>query len=425
MESNNRSWKFEARRWLIICLTSIFYLLNSNTHAQTLEDYQKMAVENNPGLQAKYKEFEAAMERVAQAKGVPDPTLSISAFGQMTETRVGPQKARFTLSQMFPWFGTLKAQGDVATLTAEAKYQSYLDERNKLFYFVSTAYYPLYELHEWVNIEEDNIKLLQTYKQITTTKFENGNGSLVDVLRVDIILKDAETNLSILKKKEKPLLTTFNTLLNRNEDENVVVTDSVSLLDISQDYRKDSILSNPILGELNLKLQASQASERAANKQALPSLGVGIDYIIVGKRTDLSPGVAPPSDNGQNAFMPMVSLSLPIFRGKYKAAIKEAQLMQESYTLQKQDAINSLNSGYEMIRFEMQQQMELVNLYDQQIAETDQVLNLLLTAYGNSGSDFEEVLRTEQQLLTYKKLKVSSLAQNRMALAKLEYITAK
>jgi outer membrane protein, heavy metal efflux system len=425
MESNNRSWKLEVRRWLIVYLTSIIYLLTSTTQAQTLADYQKQASENNPGLQAKYKEFEAAMERVAQAKGVPDPTLSISAFGQMTETRVGPQKARFTLSQMFPWFGTLKAQGDVATLTAEAKYQSYLDERNKLFYSVSATYYPLYELHQWVNIEEDNINLLQTYKQITTTKFENGNGSLVDVLRVDIILKDAETNLSILKKKEKPLLTTFNTLLNRNEDEDVVVTDAVSLLDISQDYRKDSILSNPILGELDLKLQASQASERAANKQALPNFGVGIDYIIVGKRTDLSPGVAPPPDNGQNAFMPMVSLSLPIFRGKYKAAIKEAQLMQESYTLQKQDAINSLNSGYEMIRFEMQQQMELVNLYDQQIAETDQVLNLLLTAYGNSGSDFEEVLRTEQQLLTYKKLKVSSLAQNRMALAKLEYITAK
>jgi outer membrane protein, heavy metal efflux system len=32
---------------------------------------------------------------------------------------------------------------------------------------------------------------------------------MVDVLRVDIMLKDAQTNLSILRDKEKPLLTNF------------------------------------------------------------------------------------------------------------------------------------------------------------------------------------------------------------------------
>jgi outer membrane protein, heavy metal efflux system len=47
---------------------------------------------------------------------------------------------------MFPWFGTLKAQGDAAALLAEAKYQSFLDARNQLFYQVAAAYHPLYEL---------------------------------------------------------------------------------------------------------------------------------------------------------------------------------------------------------------------------------------------------------------------------------------
>jgi hypothetical protein len=42
---------------------------------QTLEEYQKFAAENNPGLQAKYKIFEAAMQKTAQVNTLPDPTL--------------------------------------------------------------------------------------------------------------------------------------------------------------------------------------------------------------------------------------------------------------------------------------------------------------------------------------------------------------
>ena len=50
---------------------------------------------------------------------------------------------------------------------------------------------------------------------------------MTDVLRVDIMLKDAQTNLSILNKKEKPLLAAFNNLLNRDENESVVVQDTL------------------------------------------------------------------------------------------------------------------------------------------------------------------------------------------------------
>ena len=101
--------------------------------AQTLDDYFRNAAENNPGLQAKYKEFEAALQKVPQVSTLPDPTFSFGYFISPVETRVGPQQAKFSLTQMFPWFGTLKAQGNAAALMAEAKYQSFLDARKQLF----------------------------------------------------------------------------------------------------------------------------------------------------------------------------------------------------------------------------------------------------------------------------------------------------
>lgn len=402
------------KKYLIIVMTLSVVLPGS---AQTLEEYFQFAAENNPGLEAKYKAFEAALERISQANSLQDPTFSFGYFISPVETRVGPQRARFSLTQMFPWFGTLKASGDVATLNAEAQYQVFLDARSKLYYQVAAAYYPLYELDKWIVLESENAEILESYKTIATTRFENDQGTLVDVLRVDIMLKDALTNLEILRKKKQPLETSFNKLLNREEHAEVVVTDSLLVTDLA--VNRDSLIANnPVLNELEIRLEASKKQEVLAEKQGLPKLGVGLDYVIVSERSDMSV-----PDNGQNALLPMVTVGIPIFRGKYKSAKKEAQLMQDSYSLQKEDRINQLISGYEMADFDRVKQMELLKLYDEQIAETQQVLNLLISAYGNSGIAFEEVLRTQQQLLKYKKMKATAMMDYHVAVAKLNYLT--
>ena len=404
------------KKYLIIVMTLSVVLPGS---AQTLEDYFQIAAENNPGLEAKYKAFEAALERIPQVNSLQDPTFSFGYFISPIETRVGPQRARFSLTQMFPWFGTLKASGDAATLNAAAQYQIFLDARNKLYYQVAAAYYPLYELDIWIDLESENAEILESYKSISTTRFENDQGTLVDVLRVDLMLKDALTNLEILRKKKQPLVTSFNKLLNREDNAEIVVTASLIVTDLT--INRDSLLANnPVLDELEIRLEASKKQEVLAEKQGLPKLGVGLDYVIVSERTDL-----PVPDNGQNALMPMVTVGIPIFRGKYKAAKKEAQLLQESYSLQKEDRINQLISGYEMADFDRVKQMELLKLYVEQITETQQVLNLLLSAYGNSGKEFEEVLRTQQLLLKYKKMKATAMMDYHLAVAKLNYLTAK
>ncbi len=407
------------KKFILIIFIAMGFHLSGN--AQTLEDYFQTAAENNPGLLAKYKNFEAAMQRVTQVSTLPDPNLSFGYFISPVETRVGPQQARFSLTQMFPWFGTLSAQKDAASLLAEAKYQEFLDARNKLYYQVAASYYPLYELEKLISIEAENQRILSSYKEIATVQFQNDKGSMVDVLRVDIMLKDATTDLSILNQKKKPLETRFNKLLNRNENESIEIIDTLLLKETTQEFRKDSLLvANPLLEELNLKVQASQAQERAAIKQGLPKFGIGLDYVIVGERTDMAL-----EDNGKDVLMPMVTMSLPIFRGKYKAAQQEAQLMQESYVLQKEEVSNRLISSYEVIWFEIQKQLELIELFEEQIQESEQSLNLLFSAYSNSGKEFEEVLRMQQQILKYQRMKATALSDYHIALAELDYITSK
>jgi outer membrane protein TolC len=409
----------------IAFLLGVSILYSPAFQAQELEEYFSVAAENNPGLQAKYKMFEAALEGVPQANSLSDPTLSFGYFLSPVETRVGPQRARFSLSQMFPWFGTLRLSGDVAALNAEAKYQAFLDAKNALYYEVAAAYYPLFELQQWLKLEKENSEILRIYKSIATSKFENGEGTLVDVLRVDLMLKDSETNEEILLEKKRPLLSRINRLLNRDEFMEVILPDTITKSASLDAFQKDSIYVNhPLIDELDYRVEASQAQANLASKQGLPKIGVGLDYLLIDRRNDLAPGFDL-ADNGKDAWMPMVSVSIPIYRGKVKAAKQEAEFRMESYSLQKEDLINQLSSGYEMAFFKLSEQSELIDLYRDQISQTKQILNLLYSSYSNSGEDFEELLRMQQRLLKYEKMIATSLAEYQIALAELDYLTAK
>ena len=157
-------------RYLIhILLIGVSGILN----AQTLDDYLKEAAENNPNLKASYTEFEMAVQRVAQVNALPDPTLSFGVFVSPIETRIGPQRARISLSQMFPWFGTLKAKEDVASLLAEAKYQEFLNTKNELYLNVKKAFYPIVELREMIRLQEENITLLISTKELALSSFSS------------------------------------------------------------------------------------------------------------------------------------------------------------------------------------------------------------------------------------------------------------
>ncbi|WP_322550467.1 TolC family protein [Flavobacterium psychraquaticum] len=403
------------RKILIISILFMAY----NVVGQSINDYYTIAAENNPELKAKYKEFEAAMQKIPQVSSLPDPNLSMGYFISPVETRLGPQNMRFSLTQMFPWFGTLKAQKNAATLMAESKYQAFLNAKNQLYSQVATAYYPLYELLKLKDIEQENIKILESYKNIANAKFENGKGSLVDVLRVDIMIKDALTNLDILTKKEPALTSWLNSILNRKYNEKIVISKDLQIMELPMEYRKDSITTNPILQELELKKQASEVAIEVARKQGLPKLGLGLDYVLVGKGMNNFP------DSGKDIIMPMVSVSLPIFRKKYNAATKEAKLMQESFSFQKEAYENKLNGTYYKLVFELEKERDLLKLYEGQVITLSKSLNLLFAYYSNANKDFEEVLRMQQELLKYQKMQLSSISTFYIKLAELDYLTAK
>lgn len=411
--------KYTFKGLLLLCLV----FAGGVMQAQQIEDYLKLGAENNPEVKAAYSRFEAALEKAPQVSALPDPTLNISAFGQMMETRLGAQEARFTLMQMFPWFGKLEAEKTTAELMAEAKFQQYVAVREKLFLQLKLAYAEIYRVNEIIEIRKENLGILDSYRKLALNRFEAGKAPMVNVVKVDIKREEAATEIELMEGELESLKKQFNFLLNREADVAIVVQEELNIeaLDLQQmNVEETSFDSHPEVEMLDREKEAFKSEQLVAKKMGMPMIGLGVDYTVISKRTD-----AKPMDNGQDAIMPMLSISLPIFRKKYNAAIKEAELMTEATENQRQARMNDMKSEFEMASFQLKRSKRLLELYDKQIESSGQANKLLISGFSNASSDFEEVLQMNQDVLMFQTEKISAVANAYQAAAKLQFLLYK
>lgn len=378
---------------------TLFGLFSAGLSAQSLDSLKVEAIQNNPSVLASYHLFEAQLERVAQVNALPDPQLSAGVFIQPIETRVGPQVAKVSISQMFPWFGTLSARGDAAALQAEAAYAVFLNEKLTVTRNLEITYYEWLEWHESMTILQDDITLLERILNTAELQAEVGEASLADVLRLQIRIEDVKSNLNQLRNQEEVILTKLRSHLNRVDS----ITIQLEVVPIdSMDYfitwPVDSGIDNHPRISRFLSLRNSEISrEEAAKKAGYPSIGLGLDYMLVNPRSDMSV-----PNSGQDAIMPMVSISLPIFRSKYNASIREAQLRQNAYEYQSQNEANAIRNEWEVVKFDWLYNLEEVRRLESNVDRASSTLRLLEAAYEADGADFNGVLEVEELLLKYR-----------------------
>ncbi|MBT8306765.1 MAG: TolC family protein [Maribacter sp.] len=388
---------------------------------EDLEGYLKVAAENNPGLKGKFKDYMAAMEKVPQVGALPDPNIAFGYFIQPVETRVGPQEWRFNLAQSFPWFGLLDAKEDVTTEMANAKYEDFENTKSNLFFEVKTAYYNYYFIVKAIGITQENIEILNIFKRLSLVKIEAGNASVVDELRVELELNDLENQLALFRDTKYALQVKFNNLLNTDDQAPISVPNTLWQEELPEgqlDILEEIYASNHQLKAIEHRLNAFVNQEIVAKKEGLPKFNVGLNYTVVGKNP-MSTAV----DNGDDAFLfPSVGISIPLYRKKYKAMVKESQYLQEGEILRREDKKNSLNAIYENTSKDFNDGDRRIALNKRQSEIAKKVLDILITSYSTDSKDFEEVLRIERQLLKYELAYQKALTDKNAAVAFTNYL---
>jgi len=392
----------------------------------SLMNYLEMAARNNPTVLQRYADYETALQKVPQVGSLPDPELSLGVFLSPMELVSGNQVADIRLMQMFPWFGVLKNAKDEMSLMAKAKYETFRDAKLQLFFDVQRTWYKLNKVEQNIRISEKNLDLLRTIERLSVVRFKagaSGSGSgLSDVYRIQIEISDLQNDIEWLKSQRTTLFAQFNAYLNRPQTLPVSLTDSMALerFDPAMLTLSDSSLNNnPMLGMLRFEQQSLEARKLMVTKMGYPMVGVGLNYSLIGK-SDMSTSPM----NGSDMVMPMVTITLPIYRKKYKAKQAEVELEKAANKQNYQATANALQTEYFQAVQLQRDAKRRINLYAGQNQLASKSLDILLKSYSSSGANLTDLLRVQQQLLDYELQQVEAIADYNTSVAWIKRLLA-
>ena len=409
---------------------NFYFLISTNFHnvnaqeTKPLNQYLATAAQNNPRLKSLFNQYLAALEEVPQAGALPDPQLSFAAFIQPIETRVGAQRASFSASQMFPWFGTLTAQERVMAERAKAQLQQFKDAKLDLFRQIKVTYNDLYYLQKATQITRENLKLLASFKELARVNFEGARTGFADVLRVEMEEEALRNQLQYLEEGRLPLLTQFEQLLNQDLAEPINFPDSLwqeELLLAKDSIFRTILANNPQLEELRYEARAYESQATVAKKMGLPSFTLGGSYTSIAERTDMEI-----PNNGQDAILfPQVGVRLPLYRKKYRAMEKQALLQQEAVALSQESTQDQLRTELEQLYRNYRDAQRRVTLNRRLADLAERTLGLLQTEFATGEADFEEIIRLQQQLLNYRLEVVQAQVEQNNFVYGIEYLMGK
>ena len=178
-------------------------------------------------------------------------------------------------------------------------------------------------------------------------------------------------------------------------------------------------IQNPMLNMLKYDQLSIDARKRMQKKMGLPMVGVGLNYSVISK-SEMSTSPM----NGQDMIMTMLSITLPIYRKKYKAMQTEADLMKTATIQGIQATSNALQTEYYAALQNLQDAERRTQLYAGQLNLANQSLAILLKSFSASGAGLTDLLRVRQQTLDYELKKIEAVADYNTAISRLQRLMA-
>lgn len=413
---NIKRYKFEK---IVFMLCTFFSFV---TNAQTLQEYIKEGEQNNPQLKSMQYDYEMALEKVHESGSIPNTNFEVGYFVSEPETRTGPQKAKFGAKQPMPWFGTLKARKAREISASEISKNSVEIIRRKIALKVKQTYYKLFGARAKEKILKQQKELLKNSKEISISEVANNKVSAVDVLRINIAQNQLDNEIEILKGMILNIETTFNKLLDRDGFDPLVVPNNLIIPDEEPTLYIDDVTYHPELLKYDNLDEMINAQKKVNDKERLPGLAVGLDYIIVQKHTDHASHSGDSFDNGKDVIMPMLSLSIPLFSKKYTSRNKQFELQQESFLQQRESEQNRLE---EILEKALNNRITARINYNTQVKNKDQAKQaetVVLSAYKTGQLDFNELLEIQDMALNFEIKKIEALQDYFIQTAIINYL---
>ncbi len=392
---------------LLLCLWAV------GLAAQPPADWVDQALQAHPELRVMESRVSASEARVNTVGYLPNPQLTVSGgvLMQPVETRTGPQMLRLSLSQMFPWFGTLGLERDVQTKRSATEQARLVQRRNEVVLQVHLGWYRLFVRHQEQEKLVSTLALLEESEAIARGRYEAGLERLSALYQLRLQIAEVETRIEDAGQAIQTEKRRLAFQLGLDSLPTYQVPDTLTWA--KPDWAQVDWSASPERAVINREQQVVERELEMVGKQGSPSFMLGFDYIFVAERENMNF-----AGNGRDAYMPMFGVSLPIWRKQYRAARESYRMEQEALQL----ADSAVLADLEVTTIELQEDYQAaerdLRLLSKQLQLTEQMLTVAREEYAASRLPLEELLRIELEQLALR------LAQDR-ALEKAAAATAR
>ena len=403
-------------------LRSVALLLASISAAPSQQPFLSLgavvteALRSNPEILAAQKRVEAARQRPAQERSLPDPMFSLgyqsngapwpgAGLGREPTSNIG-----LAISQQFPYPGKARLRGQIAAKEAEAEFQEYQTVRLNVIGRAKQAFYRLHHTYEATLVLERNREVLQRLLRITEARYAAGRAPQQDIFNV-------QTQLSILEGRRMQVLrerrareAELNSLLGRPAgvplpppEEPHLNPLTITIEELFAQAREFS----PMLRREEKNIQRAELSLNLARKEFLPDYTLSGGYFNMGVMPDM--------------YMFRADVNLPLRLFRRRAAVTE-----------KSQSVLQLHRSYEAAGLSLQSRIredflmagtayDLMQLYrNTVIPQAGLALESSLASYETGAVDFGAVLNNALMLLEYEMNYHEQMEEFHLAVTRLE-----
>jgi outer membrane protein TolC len=389
-----------------------------------LRGYLERADESNNELRAAHQKWQAAIKRALRADTLPDPMVNFGYYTTPLETRGGPARYKYGLSQSFPFFGKLGFKEQAALREADG-FKAQLDAlRLATFAQVKKTYYEYAYLAQAMDITRETMRLVEYMERIATSRYTTGGATHADIIRPQVELGKLEDRLRSLDDLRRPLAARINALLDLPPATAVPLPEAIPVMAIDEpdDALHDALrTSNPKLAYWDTVAAKEEAAKSLAQRNYYPDVTLGVDVTEVD--ASRSPGV---TGDGRNPVMTSMSFNIPIWIEARGAAVDESQANILAARRSRAGLEQQLRADLELALYKYRDAGRKIGLYrDTLVPKAEQSMGATLEAFMTGGATALALIDAEKTLLEFQLAYYRALTDQAQQLAEIETLVGR
>jgi cobalt-zinc-cadmium efflux system outer membrane protein len=312
------------RNIIPLAIASLLFLANIGAMAAisepvflSLDQAVREALSRNPRLVALGYARAAMRERPAQAAGLPNPMFTYRGMDATTGGAFpNTSEKRFEIEQPLPGYGKRGLREAVAVNEAGAMGVEAEVMAREVIWMVKEAAYELQAVQKAMRITRDEDDLLNRMAKVAEVRYAAGEAAQADAVKAQTETTMLQQKRLELEGREKTLRAKLAFLMSIDADQapatiiaplpDGAVPDPVALV-------KSALGKRAEIKAAQLKVYRRELQRKLMTRESQPDYKVGLEYRAIERQDDM--------------VMFMVGVDLPLWRGKPRAAIREAGMM--------------------------------------------------------------------------------------------------